>query len=136
MNLDWLVQMTPIIGPALGAAIGLLLGEGKARKRLKCDIEMANAIPEDSPARERLLSHIDDQIKKISKQEMEGERDLGMAAFAALGAAGFGYLTVWLFQQEDWWRWSFPASGLLFLIFSVGVAIETKIKYKQDKIKN
>src|SRR5690606_19123484 len=108
MNLDWLVQMTPIIGPALGAAIGLLLGEGKARKRLRCDVEIANAIPENSPARERRLSNIDDQIKKISKQEMEGERDLRMAAFAALGAAGCGYLSELLFHQQDWWRWSSP----------------------------
>lgn len=123
----------PAVAGLLTAAGGLAVvmrGPGRRRSRLKIDAEIAAALPE-SPARERLLAHLDRQIERLIEDETEKTRDLPMLGVAIVVLPALVALTAWLVLLGwPWWLLT-VLTGPLCVVFAYGV-FETAGKAKRD----
>ncbi len=103
--IDWIGQLAPAVATLGAAALGLTRGQRRLRTNLRHDLETWKDLPAESHARVQLMTHIEWQIDRLRQAEAYGRRDWSGATLGAIFAVGFGYLTVWLFSQDDWWRW-------------------------------
>ena len=66
-------------------------------------------------ARAALEAHVVWQVDRLHERESRGDRDFGRVLAGVFLALGFGYPTIWLFEQPSWWRWL----GLVTLFLAV-----------------
>lgn len=108
--------------PAGTAALGIARGAGGLRNRLKHDVELLEKLPDESEAKEALLSSVARQIKRIERAEQDSSRDVPMLVLALVTAPLLGYLTLWLIQRGHWWTAILAVpTGVLGLVFVYGI---------------
>jgi hypothetical protein len=133
MNLEWMLQLAPSVATVAAAAFGLGWSEGKLRRHLKSDADLAAVLPDGSEAKKLLMSHIEAQIARLQRSEIDGRHDwfgftLGLC-FALVG----GYGALWLFKHPEWWRWFGLIAVVVAILGLVGIADGLEIKEREVK---
>jgi hypothetical protein len=117
VTLQWMAQLAPSVATLGAASFGLLRGQGKLRRNLRHDVDVAKDLPEDSAAKRIMMEHIEQQISTLRSREIAGEeggrRDWTSFTIGMIFALAGGYGSVWFFGNDAWWRWAGLLSGVL-----------------------
>jgi hypothetical protein len=117
VTLQWLPQLAPSVATLGAASFGLLRGQGKLRRNLRHDVDLAKDLPEDSAARRIMMEHIEQQVSTLRARELGGEqgvrRDWTSFTIGMIFALAGGYGCVWFFSNHAWWRWAGLLPGVL-----------------------
>lgn len=135
MDVSWVdaAKTLPAVVPAVATVVGLGRGPGALRSRLKHDVDLVEKLPDGSGAQEKLLTHIEGQITRISKLETDATRDWSSFVLAIVSAPSLGVLTIYLAGREHWLAWIAAVfSGLLALVFVYGI-FESAQRVPRDK---
>jgi hypothetical protein len=107
--LQWVIQLAPSLATLGAAWFGLLRGQGKLRRNLRHDVEVAKELPDDFEGKKILMQHIERQISTLHSREVTGaqggRRDWTGTILGIVLALVGGYGTVWFFSQDPWWKW-------------------------------
>jgi hypothetical protein len=133
MAWEWVAQVAPAAATLVTAAFGLGRGQGKIRRNLKHDAEVVATLPEASEVRKTMLDHMDWQAGQLAERESFGKREWAGVVVAIGLAIGSGYLSIWLFQHQAWWRWVALVPALLFLVSLYGLVDSLTIKRRAPR---
>lgn len=128
---DWVLKSVPVVATVLTAVVSASKGPGALRSRLKHDVELIEKVPE-SDARTALLDLVQSEIHALRRWEVDARRDWTSFVFALICAPSFGFLTIWLVQQDDWWSWLSVLTGTLSLVLLYGI-FESAQRVPRDK---
>lgn len=67
------------------------------------------------------MEHIEWEAQQLRRRERDGSRSWGEATGALISALALGYVTIWLFMHDEWWRWLGIASAFLALACLYGI---------------
>lgn len=102
---DWVAlanAAVPVV-TALVAVVGVGRGPGRTRAALKHDVEILEKLPAGA-AREEMLEIVTAKVHRVAELEAgAATRDLPIVWYSIVGAPAFGWLTIWLLQQREWW---------------------------------
>lgn len=117
VTLQWIAQLAPSVATLGAASFGLLRGQGKLRRNLRHDVDLAKDLPEDSAAKRIMMEHIEQQLSTLRSREIGGEeggrRDWTSFTIGMIFALAGGYGCVWFFGNHAWWRWAGLLGGVL-----------------------
>lgn len=122
------MDLAPVAGiaTATAAMLGRLLPGrsvgGRRRELVLRDLDLYERLPEDSPARQVLLRHIEQSVVQLTVDETTKRRDpsgMTLAALFLLGGALLMYVG-WSARSWDWVWWI--TGGFCVLIGAVGMA--------------
>lgn len=112
--------------PVLVTVVGILRGPGALRQRLRHDVELLEKLPEDSEARNRLLTLLDKEIEQLVLVDTEGKRDWTGFGTSLVLVVALGGLGLWLWGLDAaLWRalalipWLFALVGLTSILESL-----------------
>jgi hypothetical protein len=91
---------------------------GRRRNEIKADLDLYTLLPDKSPAKRTLLTHIERAIQDVVHAEESKRRDplgIGIAVVFLLGA-----LLLFILLRDQWWTWL--AISFLVLFGVVGLA--------------
>ena len=128
--MSWQAVVGAIVGTGAAAVATTLTivrewsARGGETARIKQRIELLNGLPADSPARARLLEHIEAAVLSLVDREETATRDLqGIVIGVALLAGG---VAIALALAYRWWTWTLGAfvggMGVYGLSLSLGKA--------------
>lgn len=104
-----MVQLAPSLATLGAASFGLLRGQGKLRRNLRHDVDLAKHLPDDFEGKSVLMQHIERQISTLHSREVTGaqggRRDWTGTVIGIVLALVGGYGTIWFFSQHVWWMW-------------------------------
>jgi len=132
-GIDWSKALQAGI-PALTLLFGAmkLFREPDAKRaRIKADLDILNALPDESGSHPLMVTLIDDQILGLDKR-LGGSRDVPMLVVAVLVAPACAYGTTWLVLRDAWWSYLLAApSAIVTTLFLYGV-VETAARVPRD----
>lgn len=101
---------------AAGAAITQVRRSRAPRSRLHDDVDLLNALPEGSDAKQAMAEHVDAAVQALLANESGLKREPSGAAIGIV-LAGLGVLLIWLGNRSgSWWQLIYiPAAFLLLL---------------------
>lgn len=123
-----MMDLAPVaaISTAAAALLGRLLPGhsvgGRRRDLILRDIELYERLPNDSPARQVLLQHIERSVTKLTvDEEVQRRNPFGMT-LAALFLVG-GLLLANVGRNAQSWQWTWWVAAVVCLVFgAVGMA--------------
>jgi hypothetical protein len=131
---QWVIELAPSVATLGAASFGLFRGQGRLRRNLHSDVEIAKELPDSFAGKDVLMTHIEWEITNLHTREARApgvRRDWPGLVVAVILALGGGYGTVWLFEQSAWWRWVGLATGTLAAVGLYGIAETLQVK-KRD----
>lgn len=109
VSFEWMVQLAPSLATLGAASFGLFRGQGRLRRNLRHDVDLAKDLPDDFEAKSILMQHIEHQILALHSREITvaqgGRRDWTSTVIGVVMALTGGYGTIWFFSQHTWWEW-------------------------------
>ncbi|WP_181775320.1 hypothetical protein [Amycolatopsis pittospori] len=132
MNWDTASKLIAAGVPVLGALIELYRRrEGnRQRRQLKIDVDLVSSLPEDSAARARLLTHIDNTVELMLQGQNELRREpTGITLAIILIVAAGGLIVLAVRSPSSWWLW-IPA-GFCIVLGLVGLS-QDAVPRKRD----
>ncbi|HWE90153.1 MAG TPA: hypothetical protein VG317_11900 [Pseudonocardiaceae bacterium] len=105
MNWDLISKILLAALPVAAAAVQLIRRKDGRVGQLKTNLELLALLPEDGPARAKLLDHIERSVERLIVEEDELRREpMGIALGIVFLAVAIG-LTVFAFRDGGWWWW-------------------------------
>lgn len=122
----------------LGAAsFGLLRGQGKLRRNLRHDVDLAKDLPDGFAGKKILMDHVEQQIAALRSGELGGEaggrRDWSGFTIGVIFALAGGYGTLWFFGHTAWWHWIGLLTGAAAALGLFGITEGLMIKKRNAK---
>lgn len=133
------MDLAPVaaIATAAAAVLGSLVPGrsvgGRRRELILRDLDLFERLPEDSPARQVLLEHIERSVGQLTVAETTERRDPSGMTLAALFLLG-GVLLVYVGWNAQSWKWPWWVAGVFCLTLGgVGMAQDATRAERNDR---
>ncbi len=130
---DWSKVVLAAI-PVVGAVAKLLRGAVKGRRgRLVSDAELLAKLPPDSPAYERMLGHLDEEVAHVIDDEDRKRRDVVGVVLGVALLAGAVALVVSAWRSDgDVSPYLWAAAAVVAVLGTVGLVQDAMPQARDD----
>jgi hypothetical protein len=130
---DWSKVVLAAI-PVVGAVAKLLRGAVKGRRgRLVSDAELLAKLPPDSPAYERMLGHLDEEVAHVIEDEDRKRRDVVGVVLGVALLAGAAALVVSAWRSDgDVAPFLWAAAAVVAVLGTVGLVQDAMPRARDD----